>query len=177
MSCFYRASATALPLPYSLLVGKSSTINALLGATSSNHTAKRVAVGATPGKTKHFQTLALSDELTLCDCPGLVFPSFVTTAEEMVLNGVLPIDQMRDYTCEYLHPPQAKSTRGVRKRWRPLSLQLPTFSCHTVPAAPIRLLCQRIPRSVLQDTYGIRLPAPVRQPTVVELLDVRASCT
>ena len=80
--------------------GKSSTINALLGATTSNHAAKRVAVGATPGKTKHFQTLSLSDDLTLCDCPGLVFPSFVTTAEEMVLNGVLPIDQMRDYTCE-----------------------------------------------------------------------------
>jgi large subunit GTPase 1 len=31
-------------------VGKSSTINALVGA-------KRVAVGATPGKTKHFQVL------------------------------------------------------------------------------------------------------------------------
>lgn len=80
--------------------GKSSTINALLGATPSNHTAKRVAVGATPGKTKHFQTLMLTDDLVLCDCPGLVFPSFVVTAEEMVVNGVLPIDQMRDYACE-----------------------------------------------------------------------------
>ncbi|KAJ1971772.1 hypothetical protein H4R35_005068 [Dimargaris xerosporica] len=71
--------------------GKSSTINALLGA-------KRVAVGATPGKTKHFQTLFLDDDTLLCDCPGLVFPSFATTAAEMVCNGVLPIDQTREYT-------------------------------------------------------------------------------
>lgn len=32
----------------------------------------------------------------LCDCPGLVFPSFVSTKAEMVCNGVLPIDQLRD---------------------------------------------------------------------------------
>ena len=65
-------------------VGKSSTINALLGATAANHGAARVGVGATPGKTKHFQTLRLSDTITLCDCPGLVMPSFVSTREEMV---------------------------------------------------------------------------------------------
>jgi len=35
-------------------VGKSSVINVLLGASTRNHNAKRVAVGATPGKTKHF---------------------------------------------------------------------------------------------------------------------------
>ena len=33
----------------------------------------------------------------LCDCPGLVFPSFVSTKAEMVCSGILPIDQMRDY--------------------------------------------------------------------------------
>ena len=36
-------------------VGKSSTINVLLGVTASTHGVARVAVGATPGKTKHFQ--------------------------------------------------------------------------------------------------------------------------
>lgn len=36
-------------------VGKSSTINALMGATSIAHGVKRVGVGSTPGKTKHFQ--------------------------------------------------------------------------------------------------------------------------
>ena len=33
----------------------------------------------------------------LCDCPGLVMPSFVSTKHEMVIWGILPIDQMRDH--------------------------------------------------------------------------------
>lgn len=72
-------------------VGKSSTINALMGA-------KKVSVSATPGKTKHFQTLIYSDKVTLCDCPGLVFANFASTKAELVCNGVLPIDQQREYT-------------------------------------------------------------------------------
>lgn len=59
-------------------VGKSSLINVLVGATPLSHGGVRVSVGATPGKTKHFQTLLLSNSLMLCDCPGLVFPSFVS---------------------------------------------------------------------------------------------------
>lgn len=43
-----------------------------------------------------FQTLYVDSNLMLCDCPGLVFPSFVTTKADLVVNGVLPIDQMRD---------------------------------------------------------------------------------
>lgn len=68
-------------------VGKSSTINALVGE-------KRTGVTHTPGKTKHFQTLIISEELMLCDCPGLVFPSFSSSRHEMVACGVLPIDRM-----------------------------------------------------------------------------------
>ncbi|KAF7270041.1 hypothetical protein GWI33_016948 [Rhynchophorus ferrugineus] len=60
-------------------VGKSSTINSLLCA-------KKVSVSATPGKTKHFQTLYLDSDILLCDCPGLVMPSFVFTKAEMILN-------------------------------------------------------------------------------------------
>lgn len=71
-------------------VGKSSTINALLSA-------KRTAVSATPGKTKHFQTFLIDRDMMLCDCPGLVFPNFVNSKSEMVINGILPIDQMKDY--------------------------------------------------------------------------------
>jgi len=48
-------------------VGKSSTINALLGVTSVSHGMQRVAVASTPGKTKHFQTLSLNSEITLVD--------------------------------------------------------------------------------------------------------------
>jgi large subunit GTPase 1 len=72
-------------------VGKSSTINALIGA-------KKVSVSSTPGKTKHFQTIHLSDKIVLCDCPGLVFPNFAITNADLVCNGVLPIDQLREYT-------------------------------------------------------------------------------
>jgi large subunit GTPase 1 len=79
-------------------VGKSSLINVLLAAVSITHgKGSRVGVGATPGKTKHFQTLQLSDELMLCDCPGLVFPSFTSSRADMVLCGVLPINQLRDF--------------------------------------------------------------------------------
>ncbi|XP_030503908.2 GTPase LSG1-2 [Cannabis sativa] len=71
-------------------VGKSSTINALVGQ-------KRTGVTSTPGKTKHFQTLIISEELTLCDCPGLVFPSFTSSRYEMIASGVLPIDRMTEH--------------------------------------------------------------------------------
>lgn len=72
-------------------VGKSSTINALVGS-------KKVSVSSTPGKTKHYQTILLSDEVMLCDCPGLVFPNFAYTNAELVCNGILPIDQLREST-------------------------------------------------------------------------------
>lgn len=71
-------------------VGKSSTINSLLGE-------KKVSVSSTPGKTKHFQTIDLSDSVMLCDCPGLVFPQFASTKADLVCDGVLPIDQLREY--------------------------------------------------------------------------------
>ncbi|KAG5507717.1 hypothetical protein JIQ42_08005 [Leishmania sp. Namibia] len=72
-------------------VGKSSTINAIIGC-------KKVVVSATPGKTKHFQTLMIPNErrVALCDCPGLVFPSFATTKAQMVCDGILPIDTATD---------------------------------------------------------------------------------
>ena len=62
-------------------VGKSSTINALFGS-------KKTAVAATPGKTKHFQTLLVGDALMLCDCPGLVLPKYASSKAEMVAAGV-----------------------------------------------------------------------------------------
>ncbi|KAG6889910.1 hypothetical protein C0992_003614 [Termitomyces sp. T32_za158] len=95
-------------------VGKSSTINSLLGE-------KRVSVSSTPGKTKHFQTIHLSESIILCDCPGLVFPQYATTKAELVCDGVLPIDQLREYT------------------------------------GPTTLLVQRIPKRVLEATYGLSI--------------------
>ncbi|XP_034530219.1 large subunit GTPase 1 homolog [Notolabrus celidotus] len=114
-------------------VGKSSTINTILRN-------KKVSVSATPGHTKHFQTLYVEPGLCLCDCPGLVMPSFVSTKAEMICCGILPIDQMRDH----------------------------------VPA--VSLICQSVPRHVLEGTYGINIirpredEDPDRQPTSEELL-------
>ncbi|XP_064418361.1 large subunit GTPase 1 homolog [Latimeria chalumnae] len=114
-------------------VGKSSTINTILRN-------KKVSVSSTPGHTKHFQTLYVEPSLCLCDCPGLVMPSFVCTKAEMICCGILPIDQMRDH----------------------------------VP--PISLVCQHIPRAVLEAIYGINIVRPRededpnRPPTSEELL-------
>jgi large subunit GTPase 1 len=100
-------------------VGKSSTINALIGA-------KKVSVSSTPGKTKHFQTIHLSDRVVLCDCPGLVFPNFATTKADLVCNGVLPIDQMREFAGPVglvtlrIPKPFLEATYGIRIKTRPL---------------------------------------------------------
>lgn len=93
-------------------VGKSSTINALMQE-------KKTAVSATPGKTRHFQTHFLDEELCLCDCPGLVFPSFIFTKAHLVLSGILPVDQMREHvgpvTLLIQHIPRniVESTYGI----------------------------------------------------------------
>ncbi|KAI0989571.1 hypothetical protein GJ496_009714 [Pomphorhynchus laevis] len=70
-------------------VGKSSTINGLLQR-------KTVGVSSTPGKTKHFQTIRLSDNMILYDCPGLVFPAYGSSRGELIVNGILSVDHMRD---------------------------------------------------------------------------------
>lgn len=118
-------------------VGKSSTINALVGE-------KRTGVTSTPGKTKHFQTLIISEKLTLCDCPGLVFPSFTSSRYEMVASGVLPIDRL------------------------------------TERHEAVQVVANRVPRSVIESVYKIKLPKPKsyesqsRVPLAAELL--RAYC-
>ena len=105
-------------------VGKSSVINVLVGSSKHAHGVVRVGVASQPGKTKHFQTLFLPDceEMMLCDCPGLVFPSFVSNTADLIAAGVYPIAQMRDH-------------------W-PVT----------------NLITERIPREILNATYGIDIP-------------------
>lgn len=69
-------------------VGKSSLMNAIMGK-------KVVSVSKTPGHTKHFQTIFLTPQVRLCDCPGLVFPSRVSRSIQ-ILMGSYPIAQLRE---------------------------------------------------------------------------------
>jgi ribosome biogenesis GTPase A len=69
--------------------GKSTLINALCGE-------KVVGVSATPGKTKHIQTIEMSPSVTMCDCPGLVFPAVDMPRALQVLCGIFPISQVRE---------------------------------------------------------------------------------
>ncbi|CAF0855442.1 unnamed protein product [Rotaria sordida] len=73
-------------------VGKSSILNSIVGR-------KVVSVSRTPGHTKHFQTIHLTSTVRLCDCPGLVFPSFVERPLQ-ILAGIYPIAQVQEpYTA------------------------------------------------------------------------------
>ncbi|CAF0914098.1 unnamed protein product [Rotaria sp. Silwood1] len=69
-------------------VGKSSILNSIVGH-------KVVSVSRTPGHTKHFQTIFLTTTVRLCDCPGLVFPSFVERPLQ-ILAGIYPIAQVQE---------------------------------------------------------------------------------
>ncbi|XP_020612329.1 guanine nucleotide-binding protein-like 1 isoform X2 [Orbicella faveolata] len=73
-------------------VGKSSLLNGLVGH-------KVVSTSRTPGHTKHFQTIFLTANVRLCDCPGLVFPS-VVGKQLQILSGMYPISQVQEpYTA------------------------------------------------------------------------------
>ncbi|KAH8075778.1 Large subunit GTPase 1 [Aureococcus anophagefferens] len=78
-------------------VGKSSCVNVLRDCDAYAHgVGARAGVSATPGKTKHLQTLLVGDDFELCDCPGLVFPALVAGgAAELICAGVVPIARMR----------------------------------------------------------------------------------
>ncbi|EHY66242.1 hypothetical protein NERG_00938 [Nematocida ausubeli] len=69
-------------------VGKSSTINSLFKK-------QVVKTSIVPGKTKNVQTLQL-ENMVICDCPGLVFPTFVAQKQDLLLNGILSLDHTRD---------------------------------------------------------------------------------
>ena len=105
-------------------VGKSSIINVLMKK-------KKAGVASMPGRTKHYQTLFLPEELSLnipeksiclIDCPGLIFPSFTSSKADMLVNGIYPIDTLNDIYN------------------------------------PIKIIISRIPSKILCDFYKIKLP-------------------
>ncbi|XP_040583227.1 guanine nucleotide-binding protein-like 1 [Lepeophtheirus salmonis] len=103
--------------------GKSSLINSLLGK-------KAVSVSRTPGHTKHFQTMFISDSVKLCDCPGLVFPSLVPKSLQIIM-GSFPIAQVKDpygairYIAERVDLPSVLKISHTDKRnvyWTPIEI-------------------------------------------------------
>lgn len=104
-------------------VGKSSLMNALMGK-------KVVSVSRTPGHTKHFQTIFLTKNVRLCDCPGLVFPSS-TPRKIQVLLGSYPIAQLREpyatikYLAERINLPKLLGTKhpeGDDETWSAIDI-------------------------------------------------------
>ena len=83
----------------------------------------------------------------LCDCPGLVMPSFALSTPAMYLNGLLPIDRMREYESSA----SLLAARIGRER-------LEAF--YTV----------RLPQPAVEDGE-----APDRPPTGAELLEAYAA--
>lgn len=69
--------------------GKSSLINCLFGK-------KMVSSSRTPGHTKHFQTMHLSNCIRLCDSPGIIFPFKGIKKPLQVLMGLYNVAQLRD---------------------------------------------------------------------------------
>lgn len=70
-------------------VGKSSVMNRLVGK-------KITRTSITPGATKYFQTYNVSKKVTLCDCPGLVFPAYGISYAQQVMCGAFPISQVQE---------------------------------------------------------------------------------
>lgn len=115
-------------------VGKSTVINALLGS-------KRVGMSKRPGKTRHIQTLEVPHlGVTLCDCPGLVFPSVAATKAHLVISNTVPLDDLRE--C-----------------WSPVALILEKVGFQKVLehydcAAAVRAARERSGDHVLDDTHA-----------------------
>ncbi|DBA03537.1 TPA: hypothetical protein N0F65_011438 [Lagenidium giganteum] len=70
-------------------VGKSSVLNALAGK-------KIVSVSHTPGHTKRLQSIMITPDICICDCPGLVFPFANVPKHLQELAGLYPYSQIRE---------------------------------------------------------------------------------
>lgn len=114
-------------------VGKSSVINVLCGQ-------KKVSVSAQPGKTKHFQTIQLDEEdMTLCDCPGLVFPSFTNSKAEMICNGVISIDHTTEFDTSMILVAQRIPRPVLEQVYK---LKLPNKETYMSANAFLQIVCR-----------------------------------
>ena len=102
-------SAAPLKLPHSSSLPAVSICLSLLSFlqpllphhTPSTSLTQAVSVSRTPGHTKHFQTIYLTDSIVLCDCPGLVFPAVAEKQLQVVtpLSGDTTTGQLVTMPC------------------------------------------------------------------------------
>ncbi|GKT36452.1 Nucleolar GTP-binding protein 2, partial [Aduncisulcus paluster] len=100
-------------------VGKSSVINCLKNK-------KVCKVAPIPGETKIWQYITLTKRLYLIDCPGVVYPDKGTTPTDLILRGVLRVENLQapdefiDAMIARSRPAYINRTYGLRPDSNPL---------------------------------------------------------
>jgi ribosome biogenesis GTPase A len=84
----------------------------------------------------------------LCDCPGLVFPSFMRSTGEMLCAGVLAVNQMRDH-AEPAEVVVARVTRRLLESVYSLRIERQVGSVAHLSIHTYRLATRHIPRSAV----------------------------
>ncbi|KII74079.1 Guanine nucleotide-binding protein-like 1 [Thelohanellus kitauei] len=125
-------------------VGKSSFLNGLKGR-------KVASVSKTPGHTKYFQTIFITNDVVLCDCPGLVFPSTMDKQFQIV-SGLFPISQVREpYTSVGFIAERINLVDLLKLKH--LSGESQTWSAWTICEAWAKLRGFRVAKSGRLDAY------------------------
>ncbi|KAG0042338.1 Guanine nucleotide-binding-like protein 1, partial [Gryganskiella cystojenkinii] len=106
-------------------VGKSSLINSIMGKTV-------VSTSRTPGHTKHFQTIHLTQNVRLCDSPGLVFPSLLPKPLQ-ILSGMYPIAQVQEPYSVIQYLAQRANLTRLLKLEPPPTYERGPFRCFVLP--------------------------------------------
>jgi nuclear GTP-binding protein len=108
-------------------VGKSSVINSLK--------AKAVCKSApVPGETKVWQYVKLTKSLYLIDCPGVVYNKTCDSETDIVLKGVLRVENLDDasnYITEVLHRIKTEHSQRVYRlqKWSNAAEFLAQLAC------------------------------------------------
>ncbi|VDN21288.1 unnamed protein product [Gongylonema pulchrum] len=117
------------------------------------------------GKSSTINRILNQKKLVLCDCPGLVMPSFVLSRSEMILNGILSVDHMHDY----FSPVALLLTRIPRECFeKTYSLMLTGIadSCDRYMSSSGVADCSRAARLILKDVVTGKLKWVAAPPDV-----------
>ena len=146
-------------------VGKSSTINKLVGT-------KKVAVSATPGKTRHFQTIHLDDEVNIRFLKwkwdlnhSILRKNFFWVYFFKINFSAMSVRLPRSsHACFRIRSGWNASEWWVKNIFQRLTNQISANS-GILPVdhmrdhfGPIGLLMTRMPLNVLEDAYAMMLP-------------------